>query len=168
MPCRKTRTHAPRMAWRPFSSAEDFFCEGTHRGRKNPRPSRRYYRQWRTETLSGDSRFWQPRGACANSSPHHQHFPNLVTAQKELDRGKVAEQVLDMPVIKYSLQSKARRDGAVDGSGGAAAHFALGNDGLHVENVGPHDVVAVAGSVGARIAGVEEGQQHSARLQQGP
>src|SRR5262249_28441980 len=76
------------------------------------------------------------------------HFADIVAAQEELDRGKIAEEIFDVPVVEDALQAESAADCAVHCAGRPAPHFALRNDRLHVENIGGHDVVAIAGRVG--------------------
>src|SRR6476620_7196750 len=104
----------------------------------------------------------------ANELPHSENFPNIIPAQKELDGCKVAKQIFDMPVVEHTLQAEARTDRAMNRPRGPSPNFFLRNDRLHVQHIGPHDVIPVAGSVWPRVSRVEKRQEHSAWLQHRP
>jgi hypothetical protein len=39
--------------------------------------------------------------------PDGQHFANIIAAEEELNRREIAEQILNVPVVKHALQPKA-------------------------------------------------------------
>ena len=100
--------------------------------------------------------------------PYDQNFPHVVPREKELDRSKIAEEIFDVTVVEYALQLETIRDRAVHCPGGSAPCFPAKHDRLHFQCILANDMEAVAGRVGARIAGMEESQQHAARLQDRP
>src|SRR4051812_47904112 len=78
--------------------------------------------------------------------PDHQHFPHVVAGKEELDRGKLLEQVLNMPIVEHALQLELRTA-------------------LQLQLVCSCNVIAVIGRVRTGVLGMEVREQDSARLQ---
>src|ERR1700726_2520818 len=78
---------------------------------------------------------------------HDQHFPHVVPREKELDRSKIAEEILDVTVVEYPLQLEAVGDRGMDDAGGSASCFPAEDNALHLERVLADDMEAIARGV---------------------
>jgi hypothetical protein len=97
-----------------------------------------------------------------------QHFSDVVPSQEEFYRGKVAEQCLNVAIIKHPLQPKAIANGSVHRSSRPAAGFPARDHPLHLQGVFVHDVEAVARRIRPGILGVEKCQHHAPGFQYRP
>src|SRR5581483_1472533 len=103
----------------------------------------------------------------------YENFANIVAGKKELNGGKIAEQVLNMPVIENSLQPISWHPVFGAAAVAAIAHFGekrRGRDGqrLHFQCVLAANVITIKRRIRAGILGVKEGQNQTARPQHGP
>ncbi len=92
-----------------------------------------------------------------NQLPHHQHFPDIVPSEEELNGGEVAEEGFDVAIVEDALQAETIGDGGVNRARGSAARFPFQNDALHLEHIFFEDVEAVAGRIRTGVFRVEEG-----------
>src|SRR5258708_15551939 len=99
--------------------------------------------------LSAGGKFYKRNGLFSvEVLANHQDFPNVIPAEKELARGKVLEQVFDVPIIEDPLQLKPLNR-------------------LKFEGIFLNDVVAGIEGFRAGVLGMKEGQQVALGLQHG-
>lgn len=124
----------------------------------------------RTEIAGGSSEtpgLVQGSGIRGNSADH-QNFADVIAGEKELDGSEVAEKVFDVPIVEDALEAESAAQRSMNGAAGPTAHFALHDNGRHLQHIGADDVIAVAGSVRAGVAGVKKSEQHAAGFQDRP
>src|ERR1700736_1662493 len=91
---------------------------------------------------------------------HDQYFANVIAGQKKFDGCEIAEEILDIAVVEHALQAEFAAP--------TSLFPVAASDVLHLQCVPAHDVVAVARCIGARLLGVEKGQQHASGFEQRP